>query len=796
MIKKISIPMLLWSSSLVASNSSYDLDFINSEFGVPKLDESWIKERLSEGFHFVDVSLFDGQVSNMEIQFLDVGQGVEPCFREEQLLELGVRLPIQKKECFFVKEISEDANFRYISSQSRIELNIPGIALAKTNIKLKTSPKLWSDGIYSAKLNYNSYLSIDDSKNAYLGFNGGASLADWRVVGNGSVYYFDDGFKANVGDFYLYTDVDKLFSEFRLGEINTASNMDVNSSIPITGISLQLSEQMFNPKWSDYSPVIRGRINSSSAKVTVMDEERIVYSKIYATGEFEINELDLSSIGNELKLIIEESDGSVRTRIIPYAKLPNMLKSGSYFYSASLGNYRGVVDNNNDTILSAQIQYGFSNVTSGVNFLLADKYNFLELNNAFNLKDIGAFSVGLGSSNLGKNMGHYLQVSYAKYLKSTQTSIHFAGIEYRSKRFKTYLESIKPLQNVYQPKYTFELSLNQKIFDSMLYVGYRKNIYHQNNTPAQNSLYASFNTMLGSANVGLNVTKDDYISGSSSSSFKKTTEMRFGINVSIPFFKSPNTRFMNDFTSGSNVDPSNVATIFKHQNNTDSSFSVQSRLEDNSLSNSMSASINNRSRYGDFGIRGDWSKEQSRVNLSANGGIIAYEGGVLFTPQLGMTSAIVDFGLGAEGVKLNHDERSISNSQGVAVIPYVQPYVENIVNINTENSANVEIRRTPNSYVPRKGGIIYIKPDVLVGIRKIVSLNSDVNYFGGAVYDEESNERVSYVGVDNTIYLPGIIKNSLQRFYIGTDKKCIFEIDSKELTDKLSEVIYVECEYK
>ncbi len=154
--------------------------------------------------------------------------------------------------------------------------------------------------------------------NGYIGVNGLLSLGEWRIKGSASYYKTNNYSNYDNGDVYAFTDIDPISSQLSIGQITTSSGLSVNSSLPITGMKLQQSQQMLNPKWSSYAPVIKDRVNSTSAKVTVLDENRVIFSQVFTTGEFEISEFDVASVGSDLKLVIEEDNGTVRHKMIPY----------------------------------------------------------------------------------------------------------------------------------------------------------------------------------------------------------------------------------------------------------------------------------------------------------------------------------------------------------------------------------------------------------------------------------------------------------------------------------------------
>ncbi len=787
------ILLFLFFSIAVSASEKYDLDFMNNDFGMIKTSDSWIKNGIESGIHSVGISINEQQEVSMKVEFVDISGDVKPCFNENQLAILGIINPIENKRCFQVSDISKDASYTYISSKTLIILNIPDIFRIKKGKKLRTRKELWEHGINSTRINYNSYSSINTDGNidGYLGLSANASIGEWRVKGSASLYKSNNYSSNSIGDIYAYTDIDPITSELSIGNIISSSGATVNSSIPIFGMKLELSEQMLNPDWTSYAPVIKERVNSTSAKVTILDDERVIYSKLMTTGEFEISEFDVSSVGSELKLVIEESNGVTRVKTIPYTRLPSMLKEDSYTYNLALGQYRGEASDLTPAILSGQINYGFGFITSEISTLLSNDYMYAELDNTVDIRNMGAFSLGVGLSNSNEYMGHIIRLSYAKFLKDTNTSLQFASTQYRSSEFRTFTDSLYDGEN---PNYSHiknsvDISINQKIYDSSLYFGYKLDKYHNNKSPTKSSFYSSINMNVKDVVLGFSLSRDNYNN-------RNGSEIEYGLNISFPLDKTNNLR-VTDYLSGNNYgDLNNNLVLTRSSDNTDYSLSLSSSINDSDINHSASGSVLEKTSFGDIGVRADLNQEQSKASVTANGGVLIYDRGILFTPHLGISSAIVDFGKGASDITLNFDERNITNSNGIGVIPNSRPYIKNEILMDITESYNVEINNMPRFYVPRKGSTSIINIDSSVGIRKLIKIENKYNFFGEPLYNLKTNKRVAFVGIDNIVYISGLKDVGKEYFYIGKNNQCKIEIDMNKVSNVLNEVVYVKCSEK
>ena len=312
-LKKIIIFLLVFIHSEIAfanAVNEYELGFLKDSLKNYNFDSSWINSGIAEGMHSIDVSINDlngasFDLIKMKVNFIHHEGDVQPCFSYQQLQQLKIKPSsdqLANRECFLVADINPEARFYYKSNKSLVQLFIPSISFEQSKSRTYTEPELWEEGINNLKFKYNSYLSTDKHGNVdgYLGLNTLLSLDKWRLKHSGSYYRSNNYSQGLSGDLYAFTDVDSLYSQFSLGEISSTSGFSVNSSIPITGISLVSSELMTNPNWSSYAPVIRGRVNSLSARVSVLDNQRVIYSEELSTGEFEIRNFDVSATGSDL----------------------------------------------------------------------------------------------------------------------------------------------------------------------------------------------------------------------------------------------------------------------------------------------------------------------------------------------------------------------------------------------------------------------------------------------------------------------------------------------------------------
>lgn len=82
--------------------------------------------------------------------------------------------------------------------------------------------------------------------------------------------------------------------------------------------------QMLPDSMQSFTPLVQG-VAQSIALITVSQNGYIIYQK-EVPPPFTIADLQLSGSGSDLDVSIKEADGSVRSFLVPYSSVPNMLQ--------------------------------------------------------------------------------------------------------------------------------------------------------------------------------------------------------------------------------------------------------------------------------------------------------------------------------------------------------------------------------------------------------------------------------------------------------------------------------------
>ncbi|MDA0108453.1 fimbria/pilus outer membrane usher protein [Vibrio sp. La 4.2.2] len=790
------IPLLF---SYQVFGSDFDLSFMNSDISGEKLDTRWFEQAIAPGEHMIDVELNGLSSQRMLVEFKQsAANDIQPCLSKIQLLDLNIKLPEVGKSCYTLTDISPMATANYISSQSLLVLTVPDINIEKKDGKLKTPPSKWDQGVNSVKLNYNSYISGTSNSsavNGYLGVQGLATFGMWRLKGGGNLYKNGDAFSSNLSDFFVYRDIDSITSRANFGEIRSSNISAINGSLPLTGLSLAKATGMYKSHWNNYVPVLKD-VALSSAKVTVLQNGLVLYSRVVPPGEFEIDDLDVSSTGADLELVIEESNGQIRRRTIPFTKLPSLLREGSFNYSVSAGQYRNSNSSVQPAVLTGGLEYGLGVITPKFSSLLSEQYYYGELGVTYDLGQFGAMSFESGATRYTsfednqQHSGFILKSLYAKQFYRSATSLQLVGYQYRSPDFLSFEEFVSTASDMDSNEQTrlglrnrFEVSVNQPISEATLYLSYKYDTYH-NSSLSGTSLYSSLNFNLGRVSVGMNYTISDTVQ----TNYGVTSDKRIGLSLSLPFGENNDSSVVFSSTHEQNTGALNNQLSYNGRTgNYDYSTTVSQTSNDTKTGNtSVSAMVRNSTPYGQFSANVESNGETTSGSLSANGGLLIYDGGIVAAQYLGETTAVVKVD-DAENLIVNHNPTLRTNKDGIAVIPYSNDYGSNKVYINAEENSDVQLVEFSKNYVPRRGSTVLIDLKARVGKRVLVKLNTDANLFGEPVVslDNQSDE-MSFVGTDNIVYLSGIKPDQSATFVVGSGL-CEFSIsvspDSKSLQD-------------
>lgn len=137
--------------------------------------------------------------------------------------------------------------------------------------------------------------------------------------------------------------------------------------------------------------------------------------------------------------------------------------------------------------------------------------------------------------------------------------------------------------------------------------------------------------------------------------------------------------------------------------------------------------------------------QQYGMNLS--GGAIAYGDGVVFTPIMGDTMAVVEAEHAAGARITNNNSLILSlGGSGKAAVPYLIPYRQNTIELVPKGlSNNVSLDVTSQNSVATAGAVVLLKYKTDVGHSVLFTVQHSSELPFGAVLVGENNNTVGYI---------------------------------------------------
>lgn len=691
--------------------------------------------------------------------------------------------------------------YKFDAKKQIINLYVPQIYVEK-NIQGAVDPSHWDEGINALMLDYNLQgLNNwrDDGKDTssyYANLRSGFNLGRWRVR-NYSTYSYSSSEHSNNLDNLgtkLFTDVRRINSRFEVGNINTQS--DIFDGVSLKGAQLFSDDAMRPESQQGFAPVIHG-IANSNAKVTVEQDGSIIYQTVVAPGQFIIDDLYPTSTSGDLLVTITEEDGSEKTFIQPFSSTPNMVRENQFKYSLSAGQFDSDSIDSDSFVTQGTAMYGLSNeLTIYGGFQAAEKYGSFALGLGFSLGDFGAISTDMSYSiadldSEGYTQGQSYSIDYSKNFEQIGASVTLASYRYSTKNYYTLEDLLAANTDGDEVGYEdhkkerLQLSYNQQLnnseWGSLSLYGYTQKYWDSDYK--DRNLSASYSNNISIVNYTLSYSWMD--------SDRYSDDKQLMLTLTLPLDSFEHTGYIDytltedsDHMTTNRVSYTNTALV---DNNL--SYTLSGMTQDHSNNDSASASVS----YTGSRVNLDSSISQSRgatqLSYGASGAIIAHSGGVTLSQPINSTEyngvVLVDTD-NAEGVHINNGTGIKTDSNGYAVVPYVNSFRDNEVSIDSDSlKDNMEAVNTVKKVAPTSGAVVKTQFNVKSGYKALIQLNHNGNVvpFGARVKVKgDITHEVSYVGDNGEVYLTGLSDSDEINVNWGDSScKLIFNINDKTL---------------
>lgn len=749
------------------------------------------------GTYLVEVILNGEFVEAKEIAFtaLDKGQtgsdgtGLSPVLSLDYLKQLGLNVAAvpalsnperQEAPVDLAAEIPSASAFFNFERQ-RLELNLPQAVLHQ-QVRGLVPESLWDDGITALMLNYN--LSGDYGVNGadkgdnsnFLGLNSGLNLGAWRFRsystwnrGNG----IDEWQHLNAS---LSRGLAAYKSKLLMGDSYTPT--DMFDSFSFRGLQLTSDDEMYPDSLRGYAPTIRG-IAKSNARVTIRQNDYLIYQTHVPPGAFVIQDLYASTNSGDLLVEVQESDGSVNRYTVPFAAIPQLLREDRVKYGLTLGRYRS----GNDAQKEPQFAQGSLAMGLANDFTLygGSQLSGDYLSAAFgigkNLGALGALSADVTHANTrlpddSEASGQSLRLAYAKGFDQIGFTIRMLGMTYASEGYYSFADSTYesmtgsiapppdtlginalPFNLNFAKRSRIEGSVSQELGKSggSLFLSAWQQSYWRTDfqdVTLQFGYSGVWRTL--SYNLAYNYSESLYQTG---------TNQIFSLNLSMPLRWGNDdtplylTYGMNHDADGQSVHSLGLSGTALEDRNL--SYSLQQGFRTGDDSSSFSnAALDYRGARGNLGIGYSADDDRQQLIYGAAGGLVVHGDGVTLSQPLGNSNILVA-APGAEGVEIENTPGSRTNASGYAVVPYATNYRYNRIELDaTALPDNLEIDEAVVQVVPTGGALVRADFTARIGVRalmtlthagRVVPFGAEVSVNGGAATGIVADEGVVYL---------------------------------------------------
>lgn len=778
----------------VSERSSIDLgNFANDGYVLP-------------GDYLLDIKINNATLNQRTIRYLADPQSktdsrlcLPPDIIDMMALKKEARDKVtwwHNRQCADISSI-EGASASNNIGQGVLQLTVPQ-AWMKYSDPNWVPPEQWDQGIPGLLLDYNvtgqigkryghgethsSYNSL--SSYGTLGANAGA----WRLRADYQAYSARNRLQ-NTGGFawnqiYGFRPMPEQGARLAAGELYLDSS--VFSNFRMTGVNLRSDERMLPPSLQGYAPEVRGVANSN-AKVSVLQDGRVLYETTVPAGPFVIQELS-NAVRGKLLVRVEEENGRVNQFEVNTASVPYLTRPGQIRYNAAVGmpsniNHRVY----GQGVAMADFSWGLNNTWSLYGgSLLAGNYNALSAGAGVNLNALGAVSMDVTQSRAklpGRRAdnGMSLKIQYAKRFDEYNSQITFAGYRFSQRKYmdmSQYLDvryGDKVKEYGRREKQSYTLTANKTFWADdpaksiTAYLSYSHQEYWNSNARQRVDLSLSKMFDIGAV-------KDVSVSMTAwQSKYHGANDYGGALNISLPIGNGRRGGYNLQVGDRSITQSASYSDFSDPNNNWQLTAGANQRGKA-----VASGNYTHESPYASLGLSSAYQQD-SYASLSGTlrGGMTATaRGAALHRNGIDGGSRIMVSAGDVTGVPIDGG-RVMTNRFGVAVVPDVSSYYDTTTRIDVNKLADdVEATRAVVQGTLTEGAIGYRSFGVVQGAKMFAVLRTVEGTAPpfGAIVTNDSGREVSVVNDDGSVYLTGVRKEEKLNVVWGGRKQCQIKV--------------------
>ena len=769
----------------------FNLDFL---MGAPDgVDRYTQGNPVLPGIYLVDLSINEQRRGRYDVRFQMQSDDATatPCFSMEQFDKWGIDLSAEaiavldgagtehtakpSVQCLSIEDAVPAGQAFYDSSTLALSLSVPQANLRR-RLRGYVEPMLWDAGVTVGTVDYNvnaysSETAGHSSNSIYAGVLSGVNAGGWRFRQRSFLNWGSQGSQVRSIAAYVQTDLTALQSQLTLGDSSTSGN--IFDSFSLRGVQLSTDDRMLPDAARGYAPVVHG-IAETNARVTVRQGNNIIYQSTVPPGPFIIDDLGAVGYGGDLKVTITETDGRERNIFVPFAAMPQLLRSGVSRFNLTAGTLRDTNLHHSPPVFQAVYQCGLNSSLSAYGGALVSEGYLSGLLGAALNTSYGAVALDgtLAQTKLldqGTQRGHSVRISYSKLISPTNTNLTMTAYRYSNVGFYSLQDAVYTRAQLdgrekfydFRIKSRMQLNLAQPLGKrGALYAAGSLNSYWGNNRSVQTQYQIGFNQSLKHFSYNLYAQRSRDVNGNSAN--------QFGINFSIPLGEYENSRpafnyFAVDMTRSADAG-NNLRLNASGSTGEDGAFNYG--LNGSYVDGGASRSTQAVGGYGSYnGPKGLYSATASisnyirQISAGVSGAVVAHAGGVTLSPPLyGSAFALVE-AKGAEGARVVNGRGAVIDANGYAVLPSLTEYRINRVQVDPEGLPDdVELQETSAEIVPRASSGVLVKMPTIIGRPFVVVLRDTNGHFlpmGAQLFDEDG-KNVGGIGQGGIAFLRGL----------------------------------------
>lgn len=770
------------------------------------------------GNYRVTVLVNNQNLGEEALDFVHGNEGLIPVLKPTQLESYGVRidavpalakLPRDDKLASGLADYIPQATTVLDFSRQQLKITIPQ-AYMRNLARGEVSPSSWDEGVPALIAGYNfsgsnTWQHDNDSRqdSYFMNLRSGLNVGPWRlrnystwnytrssqsddhdnstVDGNAQVtstQNSQNGSHWNSVNTFLQRDVHALKVQIDLGDTTTPS--DVFDGFQFRGIQLASDDSMLPDSLRNFAPTVRG-IANSNAKVTIRQNNTVIYESYVPPGAFVINDLYPNATNGDLDVTVTEADGSTHSFIQAFSSVAIMQREGQVKYAVTGGKYRSSSGGKEPEFAQLSAVYGLSHsltLYGGVQG--AHDYKAALVGSGFGLWDLGAVSVDVTQSqaqlsNETQKRGQSLRIQYSKSLVQTGSTLTLAAYRYSTTGFYTFQEandlrsvygnngseSRKEMENMYNLQHNkrsrMQADISQTLDDgrwgSLYLSGYQQDYWGGDGY--QRSLNLGYNDSVQGISYG--------VTYSYTTTPGAEANQMVAFNISVPLSKwLPQAWAGYSVNSSKNGPVTQQATLYGTalaDNNL--SYNLSEGYGSQGIGNNGNVSLDYKGMYGEVNGGYGYTPDNKRINYGLQGGIVAHPHGVTFSQSISgdVQSIALVRAPGVAGATVQNNSGVRTDSRGYAVVPYLSAYRRTTVSLDTQSLRDdADVENSTSQVVPTAGAVVVAEFKTHIGARVLMTLHygESVVPFGATAMLAGDDGNTGIVSDEGQVYMSGV----------------------------------------